>query len=279
MYCQAGKTDKMRRRRKEFYSPQQIFEAVEQKVNQSQIKNETINYLAFVPNGEPTLDVNLGRTINTLKSFHTPIAIITNSSLIDRRDIQTDLLESQWISFKVDSVNEKTWQIINRPHGKIKLEDILEGLLSFRKQFTGRFITETMLVSGLNDSTTETEQIARFQEQLQPDIAYISIPTRPPAEPGIWPASVQKVKYAYRIFKQRLQQVELLIGYEGNKFSSLGNVHDDILNITAVHPMRADALQKLLVDAHVDWTLVNNMIIKGEIIESNYQGFNYYSKA
>ena len=48
------------------------------------------------------------------------------------------------------------------------------------------------------------------------------------------------------IFKKHIEKVELLTGYEGNAFSSTGDFREDILSITAVHPMREDAVYELL---------------------------------
>ncbi len=42
-----------------------------------------MDYLAFVPDGEPTLDLNLGRVIEDLRPLGIKIAVITNSSLIE----------------------------------------------------------------------------------------------------------------------------------------------------------------------------------------------------
>jgi len=36
------------------------------------------------------------------------------------------------------------------------------------------------------------------------------------------------------------------MGYEGNAFASTGNVEEDLLSITAVHPMREEGVKKLL---------------------------------
>ncbi|WP_156769052.1 hypothetical protein [Thermoplasma volcanium] len=42
--------------------------------------------------------------VRRLKKIGIKTAIITNSSLIDRENIKRDLLEFDWVSFKVDSI-------------------------------------------------------------------------------------------------------------------------------------------------------------------------------
>lgn len=68
-------------RRRRFYKPKEILTEVERKVEELRLKGERIDYLTFVPGGEPTLDANLGREILLLKRIGIPIAIITNASL------------------------------------------------------------------------------------------------------------------------------------------------------------------------------------------------------
>ena len=86
------------------------------------------------------------------------------------------------VSLKVDAVEEAVWRRVNRPHRKLKLASILEGALKFARSFQGKLMTETMLVRNVNDSEQQLRQVADFMARLQPTMAYLSIPTRPPAE-------------------------------------------------------------------------------------------------
>ena len=54
------------------------------------------DYLTFVSNGEPTLDVNLGKAIELLKGFEIPIAVITNASLLFNKQVRDDLHLADW---------------------------------------------------------------------------------------------------------------------------------------------------------------------------------------
>ena len=94
---------------------------------------------------------------------------------------------------------------------------------------------------------------------LKPDKAYISIPTRPPAEKKVLPPEEYRVNMAYQIFQQKGVNSEYLIGYEGNEFSSTGNIEEDLLNITAVHPMKKPAVDRLLQKNNCDWYIINKL--------------------
>jgi wyosine [tRNA(Phe)-imidazoG37] synthetase (radical SAM superfamily) len=199
-----------------------------------------IDYLTFVPDGEPTLDLNLGKEIELLKPLGIKIAVLTNASLLFRADVRSDLAKADVVSLKIDAISENVWRKINRPHGSLKLKNILEGIVMFSEEFHGKIVSETMLLDGVNDSKEEIGKIGVFLSSLKLAKAYIAIPTRPPAESWVKPASEKTVNQAYQVFSKSLgrSKVEYLIGCEGSDFAFTGNVEQDILSITSVHPMR-----------------------------------------
>ena len=279
VYCQLGNTANMQVERETFYEPNEIVQSVKEKVKQVRKKGEPIDYLTFVPDGEPTLDANLGKEIELLNSLDIKIAVITNASLIWREDVRQDLQKADWVSLKVDTVSQEIWRRINRPQKSLPLETILDGMLKFAHIYTGELTTESMLIQGINDDSEEIEKIADFLAELKPDRAYLAIPTRPPAKRTITAASEPVINAAYQIFSKRLGSVEYLIGYEGNAFAFTGNVEDDLLSITSVHPMREEAVIELLRKADTGWGVVEKLIKDGSLMELEYQGRKFYMRA
>jgi len=278
VYCQLGTTIRTYIERREFYEIEAIIKDVNRKVKEAKKNKEFIDYLSFVPDGEPTLDINLGREIELLRSLRIKIAVITNASLIWREDVRDDLLGADWVSLKIDAISEKIWHRINRPHRSLRLEKILDGMLEFARVFGGELTTETMLIRGINDNDREIEEIADFLSELKPDRAYISIPTRPPARRDIMPASEEKINMAYQILSNKLSNVEYLIGYEGNAFAFTGDVEEDLLSITSVHPMREEAVREFLSKTRSDWSIIERLIEENKLIETEYGGKRFYMR-
>ena len=278
VYCQLGRTIKLQVNRRAFYEPGEIFEAVQDKVKRAREIGETIDYFTFVPDGEPTLDVNLGREIELLKPLGIKIAVITNASLIWREDVREALVRADWVSLKVDSTREEVWRRINRPHGILQLASILDGMLEFAKAYRGELATETMLVEGVNDGDDHVREVADFLARLKPAKAYLSVPTRPPAEEWVRPPDEEAINRAYQTLSKQVDQVEYLIGYEGNAFAFTGSVEEDLLSITAVHPMREEAVSEFLEKAGADWPVVRKLIAQGQLIEMEYDGLKFYMR-
>jgi len=280
VYCQVGKTRDLTIARRSFYKPEDIFEQVKSKVNETIQRNEPIDYLTFVADGEPTLDINLGNEISLLKQLGIPIAVITNSSLLWKNDTQQDLLEADFVSLKVDSVNEKLWKIINRPHKDLKLNTILGGISDFANEFRGTIVSETMLIDGI-DYGDEFEKIAEFLKHLKRlDKAFLAIPTRPPTERWVTPAREETVNAAFQVFAEKLgaNKLEYLIGYEGNAFSFTGRVEEDLLSITSVHPMRKEAVKEFLKKTDTGWAIIEKLLLEDKLVELDYAGKLYYMR-
>jgi len=278
VYCQVGKTAEMQVDRSHFYDPGKIYIDVKTKVEKAQKKGESIDYLTFVPDGEPTLDANLGQEIELLKSLGLKIAVITNGSLIWREDVRADLAKADWVSIKIDSTIEKTWRRINRPQRTLKPEAIWRGLLEFADVYSGTLVTETMLVKGLNDSAKSFRKIAGFLNHMQPVKACVAVQTRPPAEKWVRPPDEDALNEAFQILNEKPFQVEYLIGYEGNAFAFTGNVEEDLLSITAVHPMREDAVREFLMRAGADWQIVQKLMAQDQLVEAKYRGQMFYMR-
>jgi wyosine [tRNA(Phe)-imidazoG37] synthetase (radical SAM superfamily) len=276
VYCQVGRTLRYALEPSEFFEPQAVAGAVAERVTQARKSNDPVDHLTFVPDGEPTLDINMGRTIELLKPLGIDIAVITNGTLTGHEEVRKALRKTDWLSFKIDAVEETTWRRIDRPNRGLELEAILQSLLEFRKGYGGTLVTETMLVRGMNDQPESLNEVAGFLGRLKPEVAYISVPTRPPAESRVVRPSEESVAEAYGILRREVPRVELLIGYEGNAFAFTGNPEEDLLAITAVHPMREEAVGELLKRTGVGWAVVEGLIGKDLLVEAEYEGRRYY---
>jgi wyosine [tRNA(Phe)-imidazoG37] synthetase (radical SAM superfamily) len=280
VYCQVGRTHELAAERRSFYPPEDVVRQVEARVRELRERGEAIDYLSFVPDGEPTLDLHLGREIAGLGGLGIPVAVISNASLLDRQDVQSDLARADWVSLKVDTVREDAWRRLNRPHRRLQLADQLCAGLRFSRRFAGTLATETMLIAGRNDDDPHLEELGRYLEALGPDAAYLSVPTRPPAEEWVRPPAEDVVLRAWQSLSARLRdaRVELLIGDEGNAFAGSGDTRADLLAITAVHPMREEAVAELVSDAAAGWPLVEQLVDEGLLARREHQGRTFYMR-
>ena len=266
----------MEYQRQEFYKPKEVIEKVTQQVNMAEEKGEQLDYLTFVPDGEATLDIHLGEEISELKKMGYKMAIITNSSLMNREDVQNELQNLDLVSVKVDTAEEEIWRKMNHPHKQLSFCDMEDGLRRFSKKYKGKLFTETMLIDGVNDSPETLEKTAAFISELNPEIAYIAIPTRPPARKDVKAATEEAINMAYQIFSAQINHVEMITGHEGNAFAHTGDTAQDILSITAVHPMREDSVKEFLQKDDESWDIIDQLLKEEKLLETEFGGHRFY---
>lgn len=277
VYCQVGKTINKTQRRDSYYSPGLIYEKVIKHL--SSLSNDGYpDYLTFVSNGEPTLDKNLGKSIKLLKTIGIPIAVISNASLLFMDSVREDLMLADWVSLKVDAGDVITWYMINRPAAGLDFETIIVNIKLFRKMYRGRLCTESMIVKGITDLNENISDLAETIKEINPWKAYLTIPTRPPAEKFVKLPEPEKLNHVWQIFSRMRIKTEFLIGFEGTDTGYTGNIYEDILNITAVHPLREDALLKLLSNDNAGYSVVESLIRQHLIKSIIYEGKRFFMR-
>ena len=278
VYCQVGLTTQLSVDRKDYYTPLIIYTETKNRLFELKSSDEVVDYLSFVPDGEPTLDVNLYETIQLLQDFGIKVAVFTNSSLIWKKEVQEALKLADYVSVKIDAIDESTWKHINHPALSLNLNKILDGILEFKEKYNSTLVTETMLIDGINDNEDELIKVAHFIVKVDPEIAYLTIPTRPTPLLNIHRPERIKTKNLYRIVKSIFNRTELLDEYEGTEFSITSETEESLISIMAVHPMRKDAVEKYLKKSNSSWNTVRKLMDEEKIKELDYDDYKFYKK-
>lgn len=280
VYCQIGRTNRMKITRSEFYRPEEIVAEAVLKTDELRARGEHVDYVSFVPDGEPTLDKNLGAEIDLLRKLEFKIAVITNASLLWMDDVKSDLMKADWVSVKIDAADEETWNRIDRPHGLLKLRDVLKGVKDFSKTYGGILVTETMLVEGINDSPSAVEKIALRIKEIKPVKAYLLVPVRPPAEGFVKRPDSRRIADAAQLIRGISGvTVECITGDEQEEgFFFNEEIINDLLSIASVHPVREDIIEGLLKKRKADKSVVTDLIKQNRLKEIMYEGKKFYLK-
>ena len=279
IYCQVGTTATKEIETRQFYSPGRILREVTAHIEAAREQGEQIDYLTFVPDGEPTLDAGLRESIDLLRPLGIPIAVISNGSLLWRPEVRAALAEADWVSVKVDAVSGDIWRRVDHPQLDLEVSQVLEGIRRFADGFNGDLCTETMLVSRVNDTPESLSAVAEYLSDLDIKTTYLAVPTRPPASPGVKPPDEWVLNQAFHILSRRLPRVEYLIGYEGDAFAATGEIAADVLSISAVHPLRSSAIDEMLARSGATWDVIEGLLSDGRLKRVDYEGERYYLRS
>ena len=278
VYCQAGQTCCRSICRQAYLDPFELFSIANKQIQKLTEQEVPIDYISLVPNGEPTLDLRMREIIHLLREFGYRIAVFTNSSLLWNESVRESLYSADYVSVKVDTVNEATWLRINRPHSRLNLEQILEGIVEFAKTFRGVLTTETMFVKNMNDTLGEVHNLATYLATVKRTTSYFTIPIRPPAEAYAVAPVQTTLAGLSQCVKETIPRSEMLCCPEASEFDGVGEVEDAIMGILAVHPMTEAAMKDFLAKKQAGTNTLRGMVDKKLVHNVDFRGTTFYVK-
>ena len=279
VYCQVGQPACRSTCRESCLGPYELFCVVRKKLELLKAQNIPVDYITFVPNGEPTLDANLAKDMLLLREFGHKIAVLTNSSLVWNARVQEDLFLADYVSVKIDTVNEATWQTINRPHLRLRFQTILDGIERFSKSYQGILTTETMLVKNINDTLREVEAIGMFLKKVKRDTSYFIIPTRPPLESYAVPPDSRVLSQISDLITNNLPNSEMLFADGEEVFYGAGDLENELLGALSAQPMREEAVLKFIASKGGGINTLQQMVESRNIVLIPFDGRTFYSIA
>jgi wyosine [tRNA(Phe)-imidazoG37] synthetase (radical SAM superfamily) len=204
VYCEVGLTDKRGLARKEYVSASDILAEVKEALTQY----PHLDHITISGSGEPTLNSKIGEIIHGIKHMTSvPVAVLTNGTLLFLPDVRSDLLEADIVSPSLDAVTQEVFEAVDRPHPRLLISEIVEGLKLFRREYHGQYWLEILFVRGLNDHDDEVQWMKEVIRHIQPDKVHINTVVRPPAEAFALPVSEQRMKEIQQIFGERCEIV------------------------------------------------------------------------
>ncbi|MDD5643938.1 MAG: radical SAM protein [bacterium] len=231
VYCQLSSASDCVTRRKNYVPPEEVID----EFNRFNEENAVYEWITFSGSGEPTLNASLGYIIREIKKTASKkICVITNSSLIDLRDVRNDLLGADLVMPSLDAVSPEMFKKINRPFEGADVGKIIDGLIEFRKDFPGQIWLEIMLVKGINDSDEEISGFSEVIKKIKPDKVHLNTVVRPPAEKNVLPID----RYTLIKIAERLGEKADVIGnlpevpqFEKGRLSA-----ENLLGLLESHP-------------------------------------------
>jgi len=237
VYCQLGSTPKKTLRRFSFVDLDKFKKELKSIIK----KNPQIKSLTIAGSGEPTLHKDLDKIISIIKKVTKnkySVCVITNSSLLYRKEVRKELMQADIIIPSLDSGILKSFQKVNRPHPTISLERIIEGLVSLRKEFKGKIWLEVMLVKGFNDSIDEAKKIHDIVKMIKPDKVQLNLPIRPAAN-KVFPPCAKNLKFYMKTIDLESEIVDSQ-ALKVNPQKAGGDIEVKILNFLKVRPAKID---------------------------------------
>ena len=194
VYCECGCTTDLTIERKE-YVP---CDEVKKELVHFFANNPVPDYITFSGSGEPTLNLQIGEVLTFIKSNwpKIPIAVLTNGSLFNDKEVRSELLNADIVLPSLDAASDLTFRRINRPPHGFSIAEYIQGLVDFRKDFRGEIWLEVLILPGYNDNPEDLRLLKDAFVKIKPDSIQLNTLDRP----GI-------VKDLKPVSRNRLQQI------------------------------------------------------------------------
>jgi wyosine [tRNA(Phe)-imidazoG37] synthetase (radical SAM superfamily) len=234
VYCELGRSFKLISERRVFVETGIIIDELKQYLE----KGGEADHITISGSGEPTLALNLGEIIGEIKKItDKPVAVITNGVLLSDANVRRELSGAAVVLPSMDAFTEQAYIKVNRPHGSVKMNTVIEGLRAFAAEYKGEIWLEIMVVSGMNDSDADILEARKVLDTI-PGIKRIQINTvvRSRAEAFAEPVSDEKLKHIAMMLGTR---VEVIGKFMGSSMHTIDSVEDAILEALKRRPMTA----------------------------------------
>jgi len=206
VYCQLGRTTLKTGQIKEYVKEGEIIVELKAWLKDNPVQARQLKYVTFSGFGEPTLNLKFPELIKKIKKLtKVRVSVITNSAHLTSAAVRKGLSGADLIVPSLDAATQSAFEKIDRPLAKIKITEIINGLVKLRKSFRGLIWLEIMLVKGVNDSSQEINKLKEAVVRINPDKVQINSPVRLTADAGILPVSRPKLKKIQKIFGKKAE--------------------------------------------------------------------------
>ena len=197
VYCQMGCTTHKTVERMEYVAVEEILAELKRKL----AAGAAPDYISLAGSGEPTLNAGLGDLIGKIQGLtDIQVSVLTNGSLLWMSEVQEALMAADLVLPSLDAGDERLFHYVNRPHGKISFERMVEGLAAFTARFPGKVWLEVLLLAGVTGLPPEAKKIATLVRRIGPARVQLNTVSRPPAEGFALPLSPDQMLALKDIF-------------------------------------------------------------------------------
>jgi wyosine [tRNA(Phe)-imidazoG37] synthetase (radical SAM superfamily) len=182
--------------------------------------NLEIESIAITGNGEPTLNPEFSKIVERILEVRdnvfsdVPVVIYTNSSRVCENSVMNGLALGDVVIAKLDAVDDKLREVINRPSNTPPVKDIVAGLGALRECTSGELAVDIMLVE-IDEETNLSclEELSEALLKIQPHLVYVQTPTKPPFETSVKSVANENIIKSAKFIREKTgYDVSVLLG-------------------------------------------------------------------
>lgn len=118
--------------------------------------------------GEALVNDKISDIIDLIKNKGLPVRLLSNGYLLGRDKYMKIANKCDEVVGEIKVIEEEDFQKIQRPIEGYTLEEYISNMVSFNKQYNGKFIFQVTIIKGYNDDEASIEKIKNIIKEVSP---------------------------------------------------------------------------------------------------------------
>ena len=163
IFCPIGRSPKKVDTQMTFDGFQESMQDLENMIERTKAELIFIN-----SKGEAFVHDRIAEIIGFIKSKGLPVKLLTNGYLLGDATYREIANMCDEVIGEIKVITEEDFQKVQRPIEGYTLEEYISNMVSFNKQYTGKFIFEITIVKGYNDDEASVQKLKEVIKSLSP---------------------------------------------------------------------------------------------------------------
>jgi wyosine [tRNA(Phe)-imidazoG37] synthetase (radical SAM superfamily) len=132
------------------------------------IENTKAELIFINSKGEALINDKIGDIVDIIKAKGLPIRLLSNGYLLGRVEYIKIANKCDEVVGEIKVITEEDFQKVQRPIEGYTLAEYISNLVSFNKQYKGKFIFEITIIKGYNDDEESIQKIKNIIKEVSP---------------------------------------------------------------------------------------------------------------
>jgi len=272
VFCQLGRTTDLTVSRGEYVPVDEVIIELAEWLK----TDGKADHITLSGSGEPTLNSRFHEVIRFVRENSAiKTVLLTNGSLLNIPEVRSGASLAHIVKVSLSAWDQRSYGWVNRPHPAIEFKLIIDGLKTFRAQFTGELWMEVFLIWGVNSTASDVSRIAVLAEEVGPDRIQLNTVVRPPAEDFVDAVPKEYIMSLCPLFRPT---AEVIADFNSEKDIDLQASKETVLAILRRRPCTADQVGRAL-GMHMNEVskYLGSLIQERQICEERVNGNIYYA--
>lgn len=138
------------------------------------IKNTKADLVFINSKGEAFINDKISEIIDFIKQKGAAVRLLTNGYLLGKDEYKEIANKCDEVLGEIKVITEEDFQKTQRPIQGYTLSNYISNMISFNKQYEGKFIFEVTIIKGYNDDKESINKIKDIIKEISPDKTIIA---------------------------------------------------------------------------------------------------------